>query len=177
MTTISKLNCPAKIVRRWLCAVAAAALLLSALGCAGCTRSDNRPYEPDTPVPEPHDGVFSSGASRMTFNGDGSTVILELDGGFAARTGLPEGRSEGTYAFIEDLPPHGHVSVRYDTARDLDIYIGTGDDQVMITLDLGYASEDGSSASSYIGMVTETCIPILVSDGGFETIQFTRSNP
>jgi len=175
--TKSRTNCQRITVRRPLCALAAAALLIVVFVCTGCARSDNRPYEPDTPAPDPHDGVFSSGASRMTFNGDGSSVVLELDTGFAERTGLPAGRSEGTYTFIEDLPPHGHVSVRYDTARDLDICIGAGDERVMVTLDLGYAAEDGSSASSYIGMVTETCIPILISDGGFETILFTKTDP
>ena len=111
----------------------------------------------------------------MTFNGDGSSIILDLEDAFAARVGLPAGRSEGTYVFIQDLPPHGHVAVRYDTAHGLDLTIGEGEARLSVTLDIGYASEDGSSAAVYIGAVTEQSIPILLTDEGNETFLFQKS--
>ena len=104
-----------------------------------------------------------------------SSVVLDLEPGFAARTGLPEGHSEGKYDFIQDLPPHGHVSVRYDTAHNLDITIGEGEERIFVSLDIGYAAEDGSTASVYVGAVTEDSIPILLTDEGFETVLFRKT--
>ena len=160
--------------RRCLLFAAAAALLLALLGGCG-PKPDNLPYEPDTSPPPPLNGVFTSEGGSMTFNGDGSTVLLDLEEDFAARTGLPAGHSEGRYDFIEDLPPHGHVSVRYDTAHNLDITIGEGEARLFVSLDIGYASEDGSSATVYVGAVTEQAIPILLTDDGFETVLFQKA--
>ena len=36
----------------------------------------NMPYEPDTPAPAPHEGVFTSEHGSMTFSGDGESVII-----------------------------------------------------------------------------------------------------
>ncbi|MBR5754491.1 MAG: hypothetical protein IKX97_01530, partial [Erysipelotrichaceae bacterium] len=76
---------------------------------------DNYPYEPDTPAPDPHTGTFVSEYGTMTFNGDGKTVVLDIDGELAGLAGLPEGKNEGTYIFLSgDLPPHGSMEIRYD---------------------------------------------------------------
>ena len=159
--------------KRLLCILVAAAMLAVLCGCFG--KPDNIPYEPNTPEPPPLKGVFSSEGGTLTFNGDKSSVVLDLEPGFAARTGLPEGHSEGKYDFIQDLPPHGHVSVRYDTAHNLDITIGEGEERIFVSLDIGYAAEDGSSASVYVGAVTEDSIPILLTDEGFETVLFRKT--
>ncbi len=161
-------------IKLLLWAMLAAALLAVLAGCTGQPKLDNHPYEPDTPAPDPLNGVFVSEAGTMTFNGDKTTIILDLEPEFAERTGLPAGHSEGTYAFIQDLPPHGHVSVRYDTAHNLDIVIGEGEGRLFVTLDIGYANEDGSSATVYIGAVTDNCIPILLTDREYETILFQK---
>ena len=161
--------------KRLLCALVTAALLALFCGCVQRPELDNHPYEPDTSPPPPLNGVFTSEGGSMTFNGDGSTVVLDLEEDFAARTGLPAGHSEGTFDFIQALPPHGHVSVRYDTAHNLDIAIGEGEGRLFVTLDIGYASEDGSSATVYVGAVTEECVPILLTDKGFETFLFQKA--
>ena len=152
------------------------ALTASLSGCIGVPKPENVPYEPDTPAPPPMTGTFAAADSSMTFNGDKTTVILDLAPEFAARAGLPAGHSEGKYDFIQDLPPYGHVSVRYDTAHNLDITVGEGEDRLFVTLEIGYASEDGSSAAVYNGAVTEDCIPILFSEERFETVLFRRTD-
>ncbi len=160
--------------RRALCCILLAAAILAALcGCVG--KPDNPPYEPDTSPPPPLKGVFSSSGGTMTFNGDERTVVLDLEPGFAARTGLPEGHSEGTYVFIQDLPPHGHVPVRYDTAHNLDITVGEGEMRIFVSLDIGFAADDGSTATVFIGAVTEEAIPILLTDEGYETVLFQKT--
>ena len=161
-------------IKRLLCLLAAA-LLLAALGaCAAKPGYENRPYEPDTPAPAPLNGVFTSEGGSMTFNGDGKTIVLDLEPEFAKRAGLPEGHSEGTCTFIQDLPPYGHVDVRYDTAHNLDITIGEGEDVLFVSLEIGFASEDGSTAIVYNGAVTETSIPILLSEEDCETFLFQK---
>ncbi len=161
-------------IKRLFCLLMAAMLLASLGGCLGKPEYENRPYEPDTPAPSPLNGVFTSEGGSMTFNGDGKTIVLDLESGFAGRTGLPAGHSEGTFAFVQDLPPYGHVDVRYDTAHDLDITVGEGEDRIFVTLEIGYISEDGSTAMVYIGAVTETCIPILLTEGTYENFLFQK---
>lgn len=162
-------------IKRLLCILLTAAVLAALCGCLRKPKPDNMPYEPDTPAPPPLNGVFASAGGTLTFNGDKSSVVLDLSPDFAARTGLPEGYSEGTYAFIQDLPPHGHVPVRYDTAHNLDITIGEGEERIFVSLEIGFAAEDGSTATVYIGAVTEESIPILLTDEGFETVLFQKT--
>ena len=156
-----------------VCILWAAAILAALCGCIG--KPDNPPYEPDTSPPPPLKGSFASAGGTMTFNGDEHSVVLDLTPDFAARTGLPEGHSEGTYAFIQDLPPHGHVPVRYDTAHNLDITVGEGEKRIFVSLDIGITAEDGSAASVFIGAVTEESIPILLTDDGYETVLFQKT--
>ena len=122
---------------------------------------DNYPYEPDTPKPEPHDGVFSSDYGTLTFNGDGESIAVNFGSYFSAITGIPEGEQNGTYEFLSgNLPPHGYVPVRYDNAHILEITIG----EDVYRLDLGIAADDHKTARKGVGVVTETSIPILYSD-------------
>ena len=162
-------------IKRFIALLLAALLAALLCGCVQRPGLDNYPYEPDTPAPDPLNGVFVSEGGSMRFNGDGSTVVLDLEEDFAARTGLPAGYSEGTYDFIQALPPHGHVSVRYDTAHNLDIAIGEGEGRLFVSLDIGYATEDGSSATVYVGAVTADSIPILLKNEGFVTVLFRKS--
>jgi hypothetical protein len=161
---------------RLLCVFLCLALLAALGGCFGPPKPENRPYEPDTPAPPPMSGTFAAEGSSMTFNGDGSTILLDLTPEFARRAGLPEGHSEGTYAFTQDLPPYGHVSVRYDTAHTLVITLGEGEERQETVLDIGYASEDGASATVYIGAVTDQRIPILFTEEKHETVMFSRTD-
>ncbi len=138
------------------CVVFIIALLVLCGGCA--SKPDNVPYEPDSPAPTAHEGVFTSDHGTMTFNGDGESVELNLDGELAALTGLPEGKSEGTYAFLSgELPPGGSVPVRYDAAHELRISVNG--QSAVITV--GIAARDGSGASVGVGVVTAEKIPLL----------------
>lgn len=150
-------------------------LFLCALLFCGCSlfiaKPDNKPYEPDTPAPSPHDGSFVSEHGTMRFYGDGEKISFCFDEYLAKLCGLPEGEQEGTYVFLSgDLPPHGSIPVRYDTAHELRITSG----EVSVVISLGFASENGKTASSYLGMVTPERIPLLFNDGGNLTILFEK---
>ena len=119
-----------------------AGLLLCAYGC-GLRDNGNRPYEPDTPAPSPHDGVFVSDHGTMTFNGDGKTVLLDFDEDLAGRLGLPAGEQTAAYEFRSgDLPPHGYVPVRYDAAMTFWLTLGEGNGALTVKIEAG-KYEDG----------------------------------
>ena len=155
---------------RALSALLLVLLLLS--GCAGGGK-ENYPAEPDTPAPDPHRGTFVSEHGSLTFNGDGTSVVLDLDDVLAGLTGLPEGESEGTYDFLSgDLPPQGSFPVRYDIAHEMRITVG-GSSAV---IGIGIASADGSSAQAGWYTVTPDRIPLLFEqDGKNFTVTFSRS--
>ena len=138
-------------------------LLTLALLCAclcGCVH-ENKPYDPGTPEPDPHDGLFASEHGSLRFNGDGKTVTLDFDEELANRAGLPAGETEGSYVFLSgDLPPHGSVEVRYDTAYELKLSAG----ETSAVVELGEPSQDGKSWHSFLGMVTPVKIPLVVRD-------------
>ncbi len=91
-------------------------LLSMLLACgSGVTSQDNgnMPYEPDTPAPKPHNGVFTSPHGSMTFSGDGSHVTIVFDKELSEWLGFPLGSQEAEYEFLSGyLPPHGEVPVR-----------------------------------------------------------------
>lgn len=124
---------------------------------------DNYPYEPDTPAPDPHDGTFVSQHGKMTFNGDGESLVFNFDEELAELAGLPVGEQTGTYVFLSgNLPPHGSIDVRYDIAHEWQISL----DDTSVVIDLGEASADGSTASVGINTVTDTRIPLLFKKNG-----------
>ena len=124
-------------------------------GCVGAG-SPNMPYEPDTPAPDPHNGVFVSDHGTMEFNGDDKTVIADFDSELAELLGLPEGKQELTYVFISgDLPPGGSVDVRYDVAHEL--RLSTADASVVVEMALVH--EDGSVTLG-VDTVTPERIPM-----------------
>ncbi|MBQ6559851.1 MAG: hypothetical protein IJL85_03375 [Erysipelotrichaceae bacterium] len=136
-------------------------LALIAVLCCACNLwgdGGNKPYEPDTPAPDPHNGTFVSEHGTMTFNGDGKSVIISFDEELSKLTSLPSGEQAGTYVFLSgDLPPNGSVDVRYDVAHELQIAIG----EETVVLNVGIASEDGSTATVGVDMVTPDRIPLL----------------
>ncbi|MBR0462692.1 MAG: hypothetical protein IJJ00_08295 [Erysipelotrichaceae bacterium] len=133
----------------------------------------NYPPEPDTPVPDPHNGLFVSDHGSMEFNGDGSTIIIDFDTELAELSGLSEGRQEGTYTFLSGvLPPHGSFDIRYDAAHELRITAG----DTSVVLDLGVVTEDGT-VQKYLEMVTPETIPmVLYKDGKPVPIVFELQN-
>ena len=149
-------------------------VFLAVVLTAGCqpNKPDNIPYEPDTPAPDPHTGVFASEYGTMTFNGDGESIVCNFSKEFAALTGLPSEETEGKYVFLSgDLPPHGSVAVRFDVAHELEITVN----DAKVVLDLGIASRDGSTAQSGVDTVTENRIPILLKkDGKNITVTFEK---
>ncbi len=151
--------------------------LLLILLCVGCSRPgskvsqpDNYPYEPDTPAPAPHDGLFVSEHGSMRFNGDDKTVVTDFDKDLSELTGLPEGEQTGTYVFLSgNLPPNGSFPVRYDIAHEMQLTVG-GKTAV---IDMGLASEDGKTGQIGVDVVTPERIPMLFSgEGGFFSVIF-----
>lgn len=150
-------------------------LLAALLLCAGCAQTganpENYPYEPDTPPPAAHEGVFTSAHGTMTFSGDGESVVIDFDAALAELTGLPEGVHEGTYVFLSgDLPPHGSFPVRYDIAHELQITVG----KQSAVIDMGLASEDGSSGTVGVDTVRPDRIPMLFSGDRFSSVIFEK---
>ena len=133
---------------------------------------DNYPYEPDTPVPDPHEGTFVSEHGTMVFNGDGESLVFDFDEELAELSGLPAGEQKGTYVFLSgDLPPHGSVDVRYDIAHEWRISL----EDSSAVIDLGLASQDGSTAQVGVDIVTDTRIPMLFQkDGKFFSVIFEK---
>lgn len=121
----------------------------------------NYPYEPDTPVPAAHDGIFASDHGTMTFSGDGESVIINFDAELARLTGLPEGEHKGTYVFLSgNLPPNGSFPVRYDIAHEMQIEAGGKS----VVIDMGIASEDGKTGQVGVNTVTPGRIPMLFDE-------------
>lgn len=151
-------------------------LLAALLLCTGCSqigsKPDNYPYEPDTPPPEAHEGVFTSEHGTMTFSGDGESVVIDFDEELAELTGLPQGECEGTYVFLSgDLPPHGSFPVRYDIAHEMQITV----DGESIVIDMGLAAEDGKTGQAGVDVVTPERIPMLFNEEGrFFQIEFQK---
>ncbi len=130
---------------------------------------ENKPYEPDTPAPAPHDGVFTSEHGTMTFNGDNETVVVNYDDTLAELIGIPAGEHKMKYEFLSgDLPPHGSMPIRYDVAHEL--RFSTEKDSYVVQV--GIAADDGSSATVGTDMVTEERIPLLFrgEKGSFSVI-------
>ena len=123
----------------------------------------NDPPDPGTPAPDPHKGTFSCEYGTMTFNGDGKSISISVTPELAELTGLPEGDSSGTYAFLSgNLPPHGSVDVRYDVAHELEINAGN----VSVVLNIGIASQDGKTYTVVYYTVTDSSIPIVLEKNG-----------
>jgi hypothetical protein len=154
-----------------LVAVILTVMMILLTGCRP-VEPENIPYEPNTPVPDPHIGIFDSDYGTMMFNGDGESIVIDFSKELAEMTGLPEGETEGKYVFLSgDLPPHGSVDVRYDVAHELEITVN--DDKVV--LELGIVSRDGKSAQSGVDTVTENRIPVLLhKDGKMMTVTFEK---
>lgn len=159
--------------QRIILALLAIILVLSGAGYLVYRNSapDNYPYEPDTPAPDPHDGMFVSAHGSMIFNGDGESVTINYDEELSDLLGLPSGEQSGKYVFLSgELPPQGSIPVRYDVAHELRLTIG---DQ-SVTVDMGIAAADGSSAQVGVGTVTPERIPMLFYDGKSFDIVFNK---
>ena len=155
-------------------AVAVTMIVVTALftGCGIGAGSPNMPYEPDTPAPPDHVGVFVSEHGTMVFNGDGKSVTVDFDDTLTELAGLSEGSFEGEYVFLSGpLPPGGSVDVRYDVAHELRLING----EEAVVVNVGIAAEDGSTATVGTGMVTPERIPLYFDvDGKKTTFMFTK---
>ena len=124
-------------------------------------KEEDYSFEPDSPEPLPHNGVFTCDYGTMTFNGDGKTVILDAGAYFSRITGIPEGKNEGVYEFLDwAIPPQETKPIRYDMAHKLRIMI----DEESYVLEIGIASEDHQSSTGVNGTVTDKRIPIVYID-------------
>lgn len=87
------------------------------LGSAACIQ-DGPPKE-DTPAPSPLNGRFVYMDSSMVFNGDDISIDIDISTELAGVTGLPQGKSSGTYVFI-----YQNGKYRYDKAEYFRIMTG-----------------------------------------------------
>ena len=77
-------------------------LLIMCLMCmavCACGGQDDPPPA-DTPEPAALDGEYKNEKGKFTFNGDGQSIIIDIDEELAKESGLPAGKSEGTYVFL-----------------------------------------------------------------------------
>ena len=97
----------------WRAALSACLISIMVL-CSACaaSRPDNYPFEPDTPAPAPHDGLFSSEHGTISFNGDGESITFDFTPELQEATGLPGGEQNGSYVFLFQ-----HKQWRYDKAE------------------------------------------------------------
>ena len=144
-------------------------ILLALLLFSGCSRTGknqnpgNYPYEPDTPAPAPHDGLFVSEHGSLRFTGDNETIVIDFDEELAGMTGLPKGEQTGTYVFLSgNLPPNGSFPVRYDIAHEMQITIG----EKSVVIDMGIAADDGKTGQVGVNVVTPERIPMMFSENG-----------
>ena len=142
-------------------------LMVLMLLCTSCDRRDhgNYPYEPDTPVPDPHDGIFVSEWGTMSFNGDGESIIITIGPELSELFELDEGEYTGTYVFLSgDLPPNGSFPIRYDVAHELQLDLDDHGSPYSKVFDVGLAAEDGSTGTVGVDIVTPERIPLLFKD-------------
>ena len=134
----------------------------------------NYPYEPDTPAPAAHDGLFVSEHGSLRFSGDGKNVTIDFDEAFSGWTGLLQGEQTGIYVFLSgNLPPNGSFPVRYDIAHEMELTIG----EKSVVIDMGIASEDGKTGHVGVNVVTPERIPMLFSgEDGFFSVVFQKED-
>ena len=128
------------------------AVLLSVL-LAGCF-SDDSPPDDGTPAPSKLNGVFSSEYGTLEFNGDGRSIKVQINEEFAKLSGLPAGKSEGTYVFL-----FHNEEYRYDKAEYFRIMIG----------DQSYQFNNG------FGKTGENVIAFSTTDGNSQVV-FEKRN-
>ncbi len=156
-------------MKKKIFAILLAAALMAAAACGG--DGGNMPYEPDTPEPPPHEGVFVSDHGTMEFNGDGETVKFSFDAELAGLTGLPEGEQKGTYTFLSGaLPPHGSMPIRYDVAHELEIKAGS----VTTVINVGVV-ENGVASTGTNCTTADRITFIYRNDAGSYGIDFIKS--
>lgn len=88
-------------------------LLIFSLLLCGCRKHNDGPPDPGTPEPSPLAGVFVSEHGSFTFDGDGKTVLVDLDDELNAY--IPDGTMEYFFKW-------GSFGLcRYDVASDLQL--------------------------------------------------------
>lgn len=124
-----------------------AILIILCVILAGCIpRSNDRPPDPGTPLPPPHEGSFISNYGSMTFNGDGKTVFIDFSPEFLEVLDNPP--NEETYYYVFTWYSFGIC--RYDTATDYKIYNEASDIDLTFSLYLeGKGTTEDMIAFSY----------------------------
>ena len=110
-------------------------LLCLCLACSFAACVNDGPPKEDTPDPPALSGVFEHQTDTMSFNGDGRSVELDISKEISELTGLPEGKSSGTYVFILQ-----NGSYRYDKAEYFRIMLD--EKTYQFYNDLGVTAED-----------------------------------
>lgn len=164
-----------KIIVKIICLIV---ITICCVSCSGTGNNGNYPYEPATPSPDPHEGVFVSEYGEMIFNGDGKSITVKIHGELCDLMELEEGEYSGTYVFLSgNLPPNGSVEVRYDVAHELKLELNVNDTSYVKVFDVGLAADDGSTGTVGVDIVTAKRIPLLFSDDShFFDVIFTKND-
>lgn len=124
--------------------------LIVLLFCIGLTASlfacggSDLPPSDASPLPPALDGDFVSEYGTMTFNGDGKSVRFDVFDTWSESSGLPLGKSEGTYVFL-----FRNEQWRYDFAETFCVTVG----------DKRYSFQNAA------GKTGENTVAIYLSDG------------
>ena len=142
------------------------------------SKPDNMPYEPDTPLPNNHNGHYVSKIGSFDFNGDGKTIIVNMDKGLAELFELEEGTYEGSYIFLSgELPPHKSEPIRYDVAHELEIDLNINGEIYSKVFNCGLVNEDSKTATVGTNVISEDRIPLLFeADSNIYNVIFVRES-
>lgn len=93
-------------------------LILLCMFTLACTKSNDKPPQLDTPLPQVHTGIYKSFDATFTFNGDGETVIIHLSDRYLDSLGNPPNNTEYIYTFTW----YEFGEYRYDGSTNLVLY-------------------------------------------------------
>lgn len=82
---------------------------------AGCNRNSDKPPKIDEPLPKFHSGIYESEDAKLTFIGDGKTVIVDLSDRYLDVLGNPPNSTTYNYTFTW----YDFGECRYDAATNL----------------------------------------------------------
>ena len=123
------------------------------LGICACTQE--RPPEDGTPEPAALDGTFSGEYGSLSFNGDGTTVTLDLAAAGAEALALPNGKTAANYVFL-----FHNEQWRYDKAETFRIIL----------------ADKSLSFRNALGQTDETAVAFYADAAGDQAVVFRKQS-
>ncbi|MCR5092441.1 MAG: hypothetical protein K6B72_00495 [Lachnospiraceae bacterium] len=113
----------------------------------------------DLPHVDPHDGVFTNEHGKMTFNGDGNSVSVEIDSEIEQYTGLPAGKYDAEYFFYNPIEPAGY-RCEYNEAHEMHFIV----DGKNFVVDVGMVRDNGTRFTTGVDCTTADMITLQGDD-------------